>query len=120
MIWLKIKHFVLKHGRPSSSFNGRTKANILAHIIDQGKRPQINLNLASSLEANARLADRVFAPKVKKNTAYLTFSFWFAKCLTPMIRASDASFVDSGGSTMMLMMLKHQGPTLEGPPQRAP
>ena len=46
------------------------------------------LNLCSRLRANARSADRVFAPNVTNNTADFTFSFLFAKRLKPIVRAS--------------------------------
>ena len=57
--------------------------------MDPSKRAQIRLNLGSRLRANARSADRAFAPSVTNNTAYFPFSFLFAKRMTPIIRASE-------------------------------
>ena len=81
-------HFALKHGGPSSSFNGPKNVNQSALRMDPSKQAQIRLNLGSRLRANARSADRAFAPNETNNTAYFPFSFLFTNCMTPIIRAS--------------------------------
>ena len=86
-----MRHFFSKYGWPSSSFNGRTDANQSAHRMDTSKRAQIRLNLGSRLRANARSADRAFAPNVTNNTSCFPFSFLFVKRMTPIIRASGFS-----------------------------
>ena len=91
MILALIRHFVLKHGGPSSSFNGQTNSNQSAHRMDLRKRAQIRLNIVSRLRANARSADHTFIAfmqNVTNNTAYFPFHFLFAKRMTPMILAS--------------------------------
>ena len=55
------------------------------HRMYRCKRAQIRSNFGSRFGANAPSADRAFAPDVTDNTAYFTFSFLFAKRMTPMI-----------------------------------
>ena len=52
--------------------------------MDRSKRAQIRLILGAHFGANARSADLAFAPNVTNNTAYLPFSFLFAKRMSPM------------------------------------
>ena len=57
--------------------------------MERSRRAQIRLNLGSRLGANARSANRAFAPNVTNYTAYFPFSYMFAKRMTPMIRSSN-------------------------------